>query len=159
MALVKTALVKAVGSAPQAIDRLPQEERGSASVGPLKKPRRPDGKRHEKASERIAAATEQLARGLSEASAAAEELRRAMEQIAGGAEEAAGASQQQLAAMKSVVRDFGMARGQAEATLAQAQSVRVTLAETAVQITASVRAIEKNAARQKASVAIIEEQG
>ena len=75
------------------------------------------------------------------------------------ARKTAGASQQQLAAMKSVVRDFGMARGQAETTLSQAKSVHVTLAETAVQITASVRAIEKIAARQKASVVIIEEQG
>ena len=39
----------------------------------------------DKLSERLAAATEELASGLSQASAAAGELRRAMEQIAGGA--------------------------------------------------------------------------
>jgi hypothetical protein len=45
--------------------------------------------RQAQASERIAAATEELASGLAEAAAAAEELRRAMEQIASGADEAA----------------------------------------------------------------------
>ena len=57
----------------------------------------------DKLSERLAAATEELASGLTEASAAAEELRRSMEQIASGASEAAGASQEQLAAIKQVV--------------------------------------------------------
>jgi methyl-accepting chemotaxis protein len=45
-------------------------------------------------SERLAAATEELASGLTEASSAANELRSSMEQIAAGAEEAAGASQE-----------------------------------------------------------------
>src|SRR5689334_4109076 len=57
--------------------------------------------------ERIAAATEQLASGITQSSAAAEELRRSMEQIAGGADEAAGASQEQLAAIKRVIVNLG----------------------------------------------------
>ena len=63
--------------------------------------------------ERVAAATEQLASGITESSAAAEELRRSMEQIAAGAEEAAGASQEQLAAIKRVIVNLGTARGRA----------------------------------------------
>ena len=45
----------------------------------------------EKIQERIAAATEELSVGITEAASAAEQLRRSMEQIASGAEEAAGA--------------------------------------------------------------------
>ena len=108
----------------------------------------------DKVSERLAAATEELASGLTEASAAAEELRRAMEQIASGASEAAGASQEQLAAIKQVVTNLGVARSQAEASRRRTEAVEVVLAETAVQIGTSVRAIERNGARQGASVQV-----
>ena len=50
--------------------------------------------RKEKVEERIAAASEQLIAGITEAASASEELRRAMEQISTGAEEAASASQE-----------------------------------------------------------------
>src|SRR5688572_19844651 len=54
------------------------------------RPAKSDGpSRMQKIEERIAAATEELAAGITEAASAAEELRRAMEQIASGAEEAA----------------------------------------------------------------------
>ena len=111
----------------------------------------------DKASERLAAATEELASGLTEAAAAAEELRRAMEQIASGASEAAGASQEQLAAIKQVVASLGEARTQAEATRRRTEAAELVLAETAVQIGTSVRAIERNGARQNASVELIRE--
>ncbi len=107
--------------------------------------------------ERLAAATEELASGLAEASAAAEELRRAMEQIASGAEEAAGASQEQVGAIKSVVANLSAARGQAEDSRRRAESLQIVLTEAALQITASSRAIERNAERQEASVAVISE--
>jgi methyl-accepting chemotaxis protein len=110
-----------------------------------------------KISERLAAATEELASGLTEAAAAAEELRRAMEQIASGASEAAGASQEQLAAIKQVVTNLGVARSQAEATRRRTEAVEVVLAETVVQIGTSVRAIERNGVRQSASVDLIRE--
>ena len=51
-------------------------------------PGKSDG-RQQKIEERVAAATEELASGLTQAASAAEELRRSMEQIASGAEEAA----------------------------------------------------------------------
>ena len=111
----------------------------------------------DKLSERLAAATEELASGLSEASAAAEELRRAMEQIASGASEAAGASQEQLSAIKQVVTNLNVARTQAEASQRRTEAVEVVLAETAIQIGTSVRAIERNGTRQGASVERIRE--
>lgn len=111
----------------------------------------------DKVAERIAAATEELASGLAEASAAAEELRRSMEQIASGAEQAAGGAQEQLAAIKSVVGNLGAARAQADRARKDTETVRSALVETAGQITASVRAIERNAERQKASIQVIGE--
>lgn len=111
----------------------------------------------DRVSERLAAATEELASGLSEASAAAEELRRSMEQIASGATEAAGAAQEQFSAIKQVVSSLNDARNQAETSRRRTESVEVTLAETAMQITAAVRAIERNGVRQGASVDLIRE--
>jgi methyl-accepting chemotaxis protein len=110
-----------------------------------------------KLSERIAAATEELASGLAEASAAAEELRRSMEQIASGAEEAAGASQEQLGAIKQVLSNLTHARSQAEGSHRRTEAVQIILGEIAGQITSSVRAIERNAERQGTSVTIIAE--
>lgn len=117
----------------------------------------PSASRRDKVAERIAAATEELASGLTEASAAAEELRRSMEQIASGADEAAGGAQEQLAAIKSIVGTLGSARIQADVARRSTMAVQVVLGETAGQITASVRAIERNAERQGASVQIIGE--
>jgi len=111
----------------------------------------------DKLSERLAAATEELASGLTEASAAAEELRRSMEQIASGASEAAGASQEQLAAIKQIVASLGVARTQAENSRRRTEAVEVVLAEAAVQIGTSVRAIERNGLRQGASVKAVSE--
>src|SRR5829696_2226110 len=119
--------------------------------------RRVSTRAQDKVSERLAAATEELASGLTEAAAAAEELRRAMEQIATGASEAAGASQEQLGAIKQVVASLGEARTQAEATRRRTEAAEVVLAETAVQIGTSVRAIERNGARQNASVELMRE--
>ena len=120
-------------------------------------PKAPPGARSEQAAERIAAATEELASGLTEASAAAEQLRRAMEQIAAGAEEASGTSQAQLAALTSIVANLDTARGEADASERRTERVQLVLVETATTLTASVRAIEQNIARQQASVAVIAE--
>lgn len=115
------------------------------------------GSRDERASERVAAATQQLASGLTEASAAAEELRGSMEQIASGAEEAAGAAQEQLAAVKSMAANLAVARNEADTSRRRTENLQMVLAETAVQITSCVRSIEKNAGRQKTSAAVIAE--
>ena len=105
----------------------------------------------DKAAERISAATEQLASGLTEASAAAEELQGAMQQIAAGADEAAGASQEQLAAIKNVSTGLAIARSEAENSRRRTDATQLLIAETATQISVSVRAIETNAERQVAS--------
>jgi methyl-accepting chemotaxis protein len=108
-------------------------------------------------SERVAAATEELASGLSQASAAAEELRRSMEQIAAGADEAAGASQEQLAAIKQAAGNLTTARGEADNSRRKTEAAQVLLAETGAQIGASVQSIERNSERQAASAEIIAE--
>ncbi len=70
---------------------------------------------------------------------------------------AAGAAQEQLAAIKQVVASLGVARTQAEASRRRTEAVEVVLAETAVQIGTSVRAIERNGSRQGASVQLVSE--
>src|SRR6185436_6153055 len=89
--------------------------------------KKPRAGTQDRVSERLAAATEQLASGLTEASAAAEELRRAMEQIASGASEAAGASQEQLAALKQTTASLGTARTQADASRRRTEAIEILL--------------------------------
>lgn len=107
--------------------------------------------------ERVAAATEELASGLTEAASATSELSRSMEQIAAGAEEAAAASQEQSAALKRIVASLANARGEAERSARRTDALAVTLDEAAMQIEGSVGGIERNAQRQLASVQIIAE--
>jgi methyl-accepting chemotaxis protein len=107
--------------------------------------------------ERVAAATEELASGLTEAAAAAEQLRKSMEQIAGGSEEAAGAAQEQLAAIKHIFDGLRTARGETDALRRRTENVQVLLGDTAERITGSARAIERNAQRQTATIEIIAE--
>jgi methyl-accepting chemotaxis protein len=80
-----------------------------------------------------------------------------MAQIASGAEEAAGASQQQSAAVKGVVANLTAAKEEAGASGKLADAILATLLETSGQMSASVRAIERNAARHMTSLAIIDE--
>ena len=126
----------------------------SAPVSP------PPGKRTASASavsERIAAASEELASGITEAAAAAEELRRSMEQIASGAEEASGASEEQLAAIRRVQINLATARRRADEMRRRTDAAQIVLADTSALIATSVRAIERSAERQAASVAVITE--
>jgi methyl-accepting chemotaxis protein len=130
----------------------------SQTVPPPSRTRRPgNGINRDQISERVAAATEELASGLSQASAAAEELRRSMEQIAAGADEAAGASQEQLAAIKQAAGNLTTARGEADNSRRKTEAAQVLLAETGAQIGASVQSIERNSERQAASAEIIAE--
>ncbi|KIZ39814.1 MULTISPECIES: methyl-accepting chemotaxis protein [Rhodopseudomonas] len=111
----------------------------------------------DRVAERIAAATEQLASGLTQASAAAEELQGSMQQIAAGADEAAGASQEQLSAISSVSTSLAVARNEAENSRRRTEATQLLIAETALQISVSVRAIERNAERQVAAGRVIGE--
>ncbi|GEP12201.1 chemotaxis protein [Methylobacterium gnaphalii] len=113
--------------------------------------------RRQKAAERLAAATEELAAGVTQASSAAEELRRSMEQIASGAEEAAGAAQESVAAVADIVGRLSEARMRANASRQSTTAFQTLLAETGVQVTSSVAAVQANSQRQSASVTLIEE--
>lgn len=160
MALVKTSKIAAgntkMGSGPETPKPATAAKPGARTLhrGTSQKGTGPSP---DQLSERIAAATEELASGLTEASAAAEQLRRSMEQIASGAEEAAGASQEQSAAIRRIVVNLTAARGLAEASRRRTETVQAVLAETAVQITTSVRGLERNAERQDTAIAIIAE--
>jgi methyl-accepting chemotaxis protein len=119
----------------------------------------PTGKaagRQQKIEERIAAATEELASGLTEAASAAEELRRAMEQIASGAEEAASASQETLAVATNTATTLVRARDRAEAVRRRQETLQALLLETSNQIGAWAGNIKHNGERQAGSVSIIE---
>ena len=155
MALVKTSKIAA---GPEPAEPAPEPLKAGVGARPSPRVRRTTPRAgDDKVSERLAAATEELASGLAEAAAAAEELRRSMAQIASGAEEAAGASQEQLAAIKSVVTNLNAARAQAEASRRRTEATQGMLSEATVQITNSVRSVERNAARQVASVEVIAE--
>ncbi|MDY6982022.1 MAG: methyl-accepting chemotaxis protein [Pseudomonadota bacterium] len=107
--------------------------------------------------ERIAAATEQLASGLTQSAAATRELRRSMEQIASGAEEAAGASQEQAAAVRRIVDSLATARAEADSSNRRTEAIALYLVETTTQISSSARTIQRAAERQAESVALTTE--
>jgi methyl-accepting chemotaxis protein len=111
--------------------------------------------RHEQAAERIAAATEEFAAGVAEASAAAEELRRSMQQIAASAEEAAGASQESLATIRDIAGTFMQARDFAVGWRRRTEALQSVVIDAASQIAVSVANIETSASRQGASVSHI----
>jgi methyl-accepting chemotaxis protein len=156
MTLVKTS--KIAGSAAKT-RRSAEAARSAAFAQPLVSRNRRPGKAigKDQVSERVAAATEELASGLAQASAAAEELRRSMEQISAGADEAAGASQEQLTAIRQIAANLTAARGEADNSRHRTESAQILLAETAAQIGASIQSIERNSERQVASGTIIGE--
>lgn len=154
MALVKTSQLGKKADRPTVPSNLPVNAGDKASATRRSEER--SRLRQQKAAERIGAATEELATGVAEAASAAEELRRALEQIASGAEEAASAAHESMAATTELHSRFSNARSQAEAARRRADELQVFVLESAAQIDASVTAIDGNATRQSASVAIIE---
>lgn len=155
MALVKKSKMAPSSDArtpsPSNVDQAPKLPRTTARNA------KPVSAARETVSERVAAATEELASGLTEAAAAAAQLRRSMDQIASGADEAAGASQEQSQAIKRIFGSLTAARNEAEGSRRRTEVVQRMLADTAAQITASARAIERNAARQSSSLNTISE--
>jgi methyl-accepting chemotaxis protein len=113
--------------------------------------------RKAKIEERVVAATEELASGITEAAAAAEELRRAMEQIASGAEEAATASQETLAVATGTATMLLQARERAETAKRRTETLQMLLGEASSQISSWASNIRHNGERQASSVAIIEQ--
>jgi methyl-accepting chemotaxis protein len=118
-------------------------------------PAAPD--RRQKIEERVAAATQELAAGITEAASAAEQLRRAMEQIASGAEQASSASQETLAVTTATAATLVQARDRAEATRRRTDRLQSLLIETSNQIGVWANNIKQNGERQAGSVAVIEQ--
>lgn len=104
---------------------------------------------------RIDVATQELAAGMGEASAAAGELQRTMDQISSGAEEAAGAAQESLGLIAALSANFREARTRAEDSRRQTESTASSFAEIGAQIEVSVSSIELSAQRQLATVDLI----
>ena len=113
--------------------------------------------RRQKIEERIAAASEELIAGITEAASAAEELRRAMEQIATGAEQAASASQETLAVATNTAATLAQARDRADLSRRRTDALQGVLAESTSQIGAWASNIKRNGERQAASVCVIEQ--
>jgi methyl-accepting chemotaxis protein len=113
--------------------------------------------RAQKIEERVAAASEELASGITEAASAAEELRRAMEQIAAGAEEAASASQETLAVATSTAHTLVQARDRADSARRRTEALQGVLVDTSNQIGTWASNIKHNGERQAGSVSIIEQ--
>ncbi|CAN5912353.1 hypothetical protein BH11PSE3_BH11PSE3_51080 [soil metagenome] len=89
MALIKKSKLTP-GTAPSTVGAPPSAARAPVRKGPSNGAAKTvsasvSTRPQDRVSERLAAATEQLASGLSEGAAAAEQLRRSMEQIASGA--------------------------------------------------------------------------
>jgi hypothetical protein len=113
--------------------------------------------RQQKAAERIAAATSELASGITEASAAATEMRKASDQIASGAEEAAGASQESLKAVNHGAALIFKAKDNADNSVTTTEALQTVIADVARQIGNSILAIGRTSERQERSVKMIEE--
>ena len=114
------------------------------------------GIRNQKIEERIAAASEELASGITEAASAAEELQRAMAQIASGAEEAASAAQETLAVASTTTATLIQARERADHARRRTEALQSLIVETANQIGVWANNIKHNGERQGDSVRIIE---
>ncbi len=111
--------------------------------------------RQQQAAERIAAASIQLAGGVTEASEALDLLQSAMTQISAGAEQASSAAQQSLhnvGAIASLIRDCRVA---ADQSLGKTRALQKLLDENRAQIGASVRALETASERQAGSVKVV----
>lgn len=157
MALVKTSKIAGSEAKSRRSTKATPHSNSEPAPLPARARKTGNGIGKDQISERVAAATEELASGLSQASAAAEELRRSMEQIAAGADEAAGASQEQLAAIKQAAGNLTTARGEADNSRRRTEAAQVLLVETGAQVGASVQSIGRNSERQAASAEMIAE--
>ena len=131
-----------------------------AKPTPTPTPKAPKARQHtalrgRTAGERIAAASQELAGGITQASAAAEELRRSLEQISAGAEEAAGSSHEALASVAALSTTFAQARDRADEGRRRTEVLQESLSSATAQIEGTVSAVEAAAAKQLASVDLI----
>jgi methyl-accepting chemotaxis protein len=155
MALVKSSRI----GNPASRTTQPHPDGGSSNtaLAEVEKRRARNVARQQKAAERIAAATSQLAAGIAEGSAASEELRRSMDQIAAGAEESSTAAQQSMASVIAIAAQISKAKDGAEASVQKTLLLQELLSAIRVQITDSILKIVEAAHRQTASVTRVEE--
>jgi methyl-accepting chemotaxis protein len=113
------------------------------------------GARQQKIEERIAAATEELSAGITEAASAAEQLRRSMEQIASGAVEAASAAQETLGVATNTAATLVQARDRSEGARRRTDALETLLVETSNQIGTWASNIKHNGDRQAGTVEIM----
>ena len=153
--LMKTSSLAPRGESPHRLTTLPMS-------APATKTRRKSfalagaGSRNRKIEERIEAASEELATGITEAASAAEELRRSMEQIASGAEEAASAAQQTLAVASNTSSTLARARDRADQSRRRTEALQGLIVESSNLIIAWANNIKHNSERQSGSGSIIE---
>jgi methyl-accepting chemotaxis protein len=154
--LMKTGSLATRGAA--AMRPMPPSAPASARTSVRGKTARPvaSGSRNQKIEERIAAASDELASGITQSASAAEELRRAMEQIATGAEEAAAASQETLAAANTTAATLAQARDRAAAGRGRTDALQKLIADSSNEISAWANNIKVNGERQASSVAVME---
>ena len=113
--------------------------------------------RQQKAAERVASATSQMASGIAEAASACEELSKAMEQITTGAEEAASAAEESQRAMSRIAASNRQTTEAAEVSIRKTEALQTLIANTIGQIMASLASIGRASERQVASVSMMAE--
>jgi methyl-accepting chemotaxis protein len=113
--------------------------------------------RQQKIAERVAAASGEVASGITETAAAAAELRQNMEQIAAGAQQAAGTAHQSLAAISAVAASFSQARQQAERAQQRTDVLASFLLDLSAQIETAVAGITAGADQQIAQADVVAE--
>jgi methyl-accepting chemotaxis protein len=113
--------------------------------------------RQQKAAERVASATTQVASGIAEASSACDQLRSAMTQIASGAAQAASAAEQSQRAMTRIAGNIRSSAEAADTSLRKTETLRGLIGSVATRIGGSIANISQGAERQAASVATVEE--
>ncbi|RLE15302.1 methyl-accepting chemotaxis protein, partial [Candidatus Aerophobetes bacterium] len=95
--------------------------------------------------ERLAAATNQLATGVQEASSAAQELMSTMEQISSGAQEASAATQESQSAIAQIDKGTQIASQNAQATLDAVNRLQAMIKEMSQGIEVLIEGVNKTA--------------
>jgi methyl-accepting chemotaxis protein len=136
--------------------QLPSPPKLNASVGEPQRRKQRTFARQQKAAERVASATTQVASGIAEAASACDELRKAMEQIATGAEEAASAAEQSQRAMTRIGASNRTASDAADVSVRKTEALQGVLSNVNGQILASIGSVGRAAERQAASVQMMD---
>lgn len=113
--------------------------------------------KQQQAAERVAAASSELSRGVSAASAAVTEMRTSMQQISVGAEQASKAAQHSTAAVTQVAKSIGKQKDLAGTSLGKTESMQAQIGGIGVEITRLVTNVGVASERQSGSVLMLQE--